>query len=820
MPFRVGASATPPKRVNAMKLLLTVVALLSLMAAGTFAAPDAAPRVAVFAQAGFPRYGTPADLSPKQIAADLQTAHLPADQLDAKALADPARLNAKTYAAVVLPYGNAYPQIAFANLKAFHQAGGCLILSGIPFTHAVARDAAGDWKDLGHDSAPALFGPNGIGVGGFRGGPAGKALVLRDDPLSLSFIKLDWGYGEDAQALDPATLPAGVQVLPILTAGGQPTAALLVHKSDAFAGAVDVWTATGFRDESLKAYAAEQLLTRGAVAALAQKGLLPLSRKTTALAALDNLPHPRIYAGLTLPTPPRPYPTLQPKTPPPAQHLYVADVRHLTHDEQLLLTSLQGLVNRTQPRIYLIGGDDDPFWLQVLQDQGQTGKPIPVADPFSLLKTFAGAYKGAVVPDPNVYVSPCIAVDIAGADDLLIATPELADRLGLSIKSDLRGRFKGDADALRYARTTLLPRLNPYLCLCLDPPLLGSQVDDVIAAKGMAFWITGPKAQDRPGADEAGERAEIEAAFAQMPLDAVVRGFWWHGDGVGVDETPGVSLGSRFGKITTVSDYVANYSVLSGVPAPTLKQKVQPAAPKLDPTKVYLALTMSDGDNLCTWRGYFRHYFDDPLHGTFPVGWGMAPSLIDVAPTMAQWYYDHAAPTDEFLCDVSGVGYMYPPDWATALKDRPAATRSFYGWTQKYMERLGMKTVRLMNVRTEDIAGVGADLPGVAFLMPDYGTQGGDSYSHFTYTLPTGQPVFRAVSFGPGAQKLAGEVRGSVGATRPAFVNAFVWNWGSKLSDLKAMLAALGPEYVAVTPSQLNALYREAHAAKSAQAVP
>jgi hypothetical protein len=809
-----------------MKLSLILTALLSLiMASVVFAAPDPAPRVAVFAQPSFPYYGTPSDLSPKQIAADLQRAGVPADPLDAKALADPARLNAKTYAAVILPYGNTYPQIAFASLKAFHQAGGCLILSGIPFTHAVAQDATGDWKDLGHDSAPALFGPEGIGVGGFRGGPSGRAVIPQDDHLisqadllALTRLKLDWGYGEDAQALDPATLPAGVQVLPILTAGGQPTAALLVHKSDAFAGAVDVWTATAFRDESLKTYAMEQLLTRGTVAALAQKGLLPPARKTKALAALDTLPHPRIYAGLTLPIPPRPYPTLQPKTPPPAQHLSVADVRHLTQDEQLLLTSLQGLVNRTQPRIYLIHDEDDPFWLQAMQDQGQTGKPIPVADPFSLLKTFASAYKGAVVPDPNVYVSPCIAVDIAGADDLLIATPELASKWNLPIKSDLRGKFKDDAAALRYARTTLLPRLNPYLCLCLDPPLLGSQVDDVIAARGMAFWITGPKAQDRPGADEAGERAEIEETFARMPLGAVVRGFWWHGDGVGVDETPGVSLGSRFGKITTVSDYVANYSVLSGVPARTLNQKAQPPAPVFDPTKVYLALTMSDGDNLCTWRGYFRHYFTDPLHGTFPVGWGMAPSLIDVSPTLARWYYDHAAPTDEFLCDVSGVGYMYPPDWATALKDRPAATRSFYGLTQTYMERMGMKTVRLMNVRTEDIAGVGADLPGVAFLMPDYGTQGGDSYAHFTYTLPTGQPVFRAVSFGPGAQKLADQVRGSVGTVRPAFVNAFVWNWGSKMADLKAMLDALGPGYVAVTPSQLNALYRQAHAAKQVQA--
>jgi hypothetical protein len=37
------------------------------------------------------------------------------------------------------------------------------------------------------------------------------------------------------------------------------------------------------------------------------------------------------------------------------------------------------------------------------------------------------------------------------------------------------------------------------------------------------------------------------------------------------------------------------------------------------------------------------------------------------------------------------------------------------------------------------------------------------------------------------------------------------WNWGSKLSDLKRIMELLGPEYVAVTPSQLHTLYQQAH---------
>lgn len=241
-----------------------------------------------------------------------------------------------------------------------------------------------------------------------------------------------------------------------------------------------------------------------------------------------------------------------------------------------MLLSLQGLVNRAQPRIYLILEDQDTFWLPEMRRQGHTDAPIPVADPLSLVDRFRSSVRGAVLPDPKIYISPCVAACVAGADDLLIATPELARRLHLPIKADLRGKFRSDADALRYVRTNLLPRLNPYLACCLDPALFGTgALDQIIAAKGLVFWITGTKAQDLPGANGPEEIAEVKAMLASLPLGAVVRGFWWNGEDRGINEGPGVSLASRFGKVTIVSDYVTNFSVFSGVPQSTLKQKPQ-----------------------------------------------------------------------------------------------------------------------------------------------------------------------------------------------------------------------------------------------------
>jgi hypothetical protein len=951
-------------RFAAMLALATSLLLVAFPAA----AQPTPLRVAVFSQRGFPAYGIGALPNPARIVADLRAAGIDAALLDTDALA---QIDARRFAAVILPYGNTFPEEAFAALRRFHQAGGSLVTTGIPFTHPTARVGAERWDpspgwghsvqvvpeprlrpgtfalevhgdpdrwtgatsarfsvqpgdtlvvsaqvravasarttdanpdrqdrlfvrffdadgrflqqdgpslataesvwravsgtvtapqraaaadlsvqvrrpgygywltrftmtrngaavtipnadlarrgttfaDLGHDGDRALFGSQGIGIGGFAGpgsGDPAPSIVAPGDPLRLKGVIAEVARpNPPPQWLDPRSLPAGVRVVPAVGSASRPLVALVIHEKGPFAGAVDAWTFRANAGDT-EEYDTRQTLTRATVAALARRGVLSGSQRRTALTKLGALPRPAIYADLTLPTVPRRYTTFQPKMPPPARHLTTADVRKLSADDRLLLISLQGIVNRTQPRIYLIFDDDDRRWLDELQRQGVTDAPIVVDDPFSLLTLFRSAYRGAVVCDPRIYLSPCVAVALAGTDDLVIArTPTLAARHNLPVRVDLRGRFADDPAALRYVRTQLASRLDPYLTCSLDPAVFHEGgLDSLIAARGSVFWITGPRAQELPGADQAGEMEEVRALLAQMPLGAVVRGFWWHGDGIGLQEDAGVALGSRFGKVTLVSDLITNLSVHSGAPSEKLTQRPRPAPPALDPGKVYVAFTMSDGDNLCTWRGYFRRYFEDPARGTIPVGWGMGPALLDLAPTWMRWYYENATENDEFVCDVSGVAYMYPPSWGTALKDRDAAFRFFYGRTAEYMARTDMKTVRLMDVRADDIARVGPLLPGIDYLIPDYGHAGGTDYADLTYSLPGGQAIFRAATSGSGPAHFAEQIRARAGKDRPAFLNAFVWNWGSSLSDLKRTMELLGPDYVAVTPSQLNALYR------------
>ncbi len=530
---------------------------------------------------------------------------------------------------------------------------------------------------------------------------------------------------------------------------------------------------------------------------------------------------PSLRESVTLPKLRRPYPTVQPKMPAPARTLFVADVSHESPDVQRLLVTLQGLVNRSRPRIYLVWTPSDWFWLRQLKAQHSITGWRVVKHPLNLVARFRSSIKGAVVPDPAIFDSPDIACDIGSIDDLVVATPQLARRLHLPVRVNMRGMFSNDAAALRYLRVKLLPQMNPFLMCCLNPRILGrGGVDQVVAAKGPVFWVTGRSVQQLPGADMYAEKRQIKKLLAQTPFGSVVRGFWWCGPGSGLGEGPGVALASQYGKLTVVSDYTRNFSVFSGVPLARLKQTYLPA-PHYNPHTIYIALTVSDGDNLCTWQSYFRKWFRSPYHGKFAVGWGMGPTLLDVAPTIARWYFQHAKPHDEFLCDVSGVGYFYPPVWARRLADRNSAFRRVYRWTWRYMQRLDMPTLRLFlgsaRGQTQErhvIAAVGRALPKVSFLMPDYGYSGEKHYSQLTYTLPTGQSVFRAAtnsSFGPHwtVHDMVHQIHHWVGGRKSAFLNVFVWNWGASMHKLYRLIKALGPRYRDVTPTQLNTLYRE-----------
>ncbi|WP_327179622.1 GxGYxYP family putative glycoside hydrolase [Streptomyces sp. NBC_01335] len=148
--------------------------------------------------------------------------------------------------------------------------------------------------------------------------------------------------------------------------------------------------------------------------------------------------------------------------------LDVAGVGSLDGNDQLLLTTLQGVVNRRSPRLYFDfdGSGVDSDWLP------STGARVTRHDrALDLVARYRGEIRGAVLHDPGVPDSVNVATTLAGLENAVAATAEQARAYGLKTVADLRGRFDAD-DVLatyRWQLEHLFPRCTHTLLAGLPP---------------------------------------------------------------------------------------------------------------------------------------------------------------------------------------------------------------------------------------------------------------------------------------------------------------------------------------------------------------
>lgn len=526
-----------------------------------------------------------------------------------------------------------------------------------------------------------------------------------------------------------------------------------------------------------------------------------------------------------------------PKGAPPAKTLYVADVAKLPMDDQLFFSSLQGITAQRQPRIYLIrdvGADE--FWLKQMLAKGYV-KQVKRVDPWELPKIFRAEIKGAVIPDPDLPATINIATMLAGVHQLVICTPAQVERLNqvapasrrlrgnagetpaLPVEYDLRGKWTKNTDAYQWALDQLGPKLDRRILCSLNPNAAQHRIRDyLVQHKVFTLWICGDKDADRKGATP-DEKEFFRAVLAKWPANIPVIGFWYAGEqALGITEYGGLVLGGESAKFTVVYDWATNTSVHSGIriPAGVFKQKRLPA-PKLDPSKVYVTITQFDsGDAPWYWELAQQGNWQDKARGTYPMGWCVGPSTLDLLPDVMQWYYEHATPNDNFFCAISGAGYMMPPHYATKVADPEKTWREYMALTSDYMKQLDLRIVSLhMGSWGEPVTYGDSKLfkryvdgiPGLKGILSDFG--GMESLdpkrtNHYTYG---GAPVFhtrnRWLFEGDPSEALAKQIKDATPDTRPAFLSIMALSWTYKPSTIKSAIDSLGPAYVFLTPEQM-----------------
>lgn len=357
--------------------------------------------------------------------------------------------------------------------------------------------------------------------------------------------------------------------------------------------------------------------------------------------------------------------------------------------ENYLFSSLKGVINRTQPRIFSYEGDqfaEGPYaWLTPLgynyiEHNNNT---------WEVLTKYKSEIDGLVVYDPMQNHTANLALRIAHEKNALIAAPSLLERLtsdpyNFPILEDLRGRFTSSLQVYQTIFNDYWNKTDKRVLIGLSPNHHQSSLREYALAIGSAvIWLDPNKPL---------ESLLLNQFLASMPKGANYLGWW-------PEEQPGVTRVSNYGFTTIPSDYCTNLTYHSGMPR-YIDARPMPPKPELE-NKIYVAFIISDGDNLQYIEHRMRAFWDDRNRGSVPIGWTISPAMVDAMPGALNFFHQTATDNDNLISGPSGYGYTYPNNWVTHSLSSELA--DFVKKLEEYNQTAGIRVVTIWNTITGGI---------------------------------------------------------------------------------------------------------------------
>ena len=527
------------------------------------------------------------------------------------------------------------------------------------------------------------------------------------------------------------------------------------------------------------------------------------------------------------------------------EHLDVYDIRGASHEIQLSVTTMTGLINRQQPKVYLLANEDAAFWLkEALMNIPHDVSPAGGDDVLKLLLDSYRSYiQGLIIYDPNCIDSINVATTLAGLRDSIVVSPALAETLQgqpyqLPVVADLRiYQWKNDVQAYRWAKRNLLKEASPYLVAGLDPRIAGALRSYLVATRTFVYWLNACKFLPNVFDGESiSERCLMRRILKAFPLGTIHLGWF-------ANEALGVRLTSKAAMPMLPSDYFFNLEVwtsmqnvqgrdLAGAGTyPSLQRRwrgyrfavrrdarrspattfptVSAGEPLEKPAgelKAYVSFTISDGDNLQYDHNRMSRLWQDPARGTIPIGWTISPALVQAAPALAAYYLRTATPNDELVAGPSGAGYILPSCWPA--KQLPA----FLQLTGELMQAMNLRVIEVLDASL---------WPGMAFfnqrLQQNYvealapfgilGVLSGSGLTQSNWRNVSGVPVLQNLGLADSVDKTVGLIRNAMQQTTSQastqFLSVYILAWSMTPSDLKQVVQQLGDGYEVVTPGRL-----------------
>ena len=370
------------------------------------------------------------------------------------------------------------------------------------------------------------------------------------------------------------------------------------------------------------------------------------------------------------------------------EKLYVIDSGTFkTIEERHLAVSLQGIVAKKTPLIFIITNDMDRRYLEKISESGieliyndKKGEPWTIATLLNEFKDYITDSGYILYKESEKGEGLNIATNLASLCGWLPvheSLEKLAKDVGLALKEDLTEKeynvalqewyFDKYKEEFQYkAVVSLKYEATGLRDLAIQQGFYMFYIDDDEDTDELRGKII----------DYAGDNVPV-LGWAKYEVDYVTQA-------------------SENGNMVIPSDHGHNNSFLASFNYETSKQKHQETKEYTDNTKHYCALVFSDGDNV-QWiqNGYSEYFQKLALKKQFPITWSFSPFMQEFSPLTANMVYSSATENDYFIAGVSGAGYMHPTEYPLdALAD-------FTDLTSAQMEKSDLSYVSILDSTPE-----------------------------------------------------------------------------------------------------------------------
>lgn len=473
----------------------------------------------------------------------------------------------------------------------------------------------------------------------------------------------------------------------------------------------------------------------------------------------------------------------------PAPVIDVIDVTSLSGAEIDMFSSLEGIVNRTQPQIACVNNGDGEGKLTWLDLHNLT---YNLTNGYLMILKYKTYLTGLVVTDPNQPDTLNLATTIAGVNNQLICDPSLLPTLtnapyNLPVGQDLRGQFANKYQVYGYLYTNFWPQCTHRILTGLYTNLHGNLRDYAVAVKSAVVWLD-------PGTLNFTDKSTLAPFLNDMAANKSIYMGWWPSEGNGLNYI------ASYGIPVLASDYFQNGSLYGGIVRPINVPEIPPPPPLQN--KVYVSLILSDGDNIQYMQHVMKMRWGSNVRGTLPIGWTVTPMAADMDPMLFNYFWSTATTNDCLISGPSGAGYTHMQNWSGANM------AGFAKITDPYLQRTGLRIITVWDDVTTGVAQAFATNCPTLLGLTDQNENNGTRVDLGLRTILCTVGYSSDVSYF--TNKIISAAAGWNG-TAPIFIVAQADTWGLQPSDMATVanaLTALDPnKYVFVRPDHLFMLY-------------